>query len=175
MDGDSAKLESDGRLLLEVAPGPYRLSASAVPPWFAKRVLYRGREVETGAQVELTAEPGGRVEVVFSSRSATVTGGVADATGNTLADYTVVVLRKGADRSRGGSAPNLRTARGDQQGRFRVERLPPGDYVAVALADFDFESVYEPDVAEGLLRAGKPIHVGEGETVTLSLTLATPP
>jgi hypothetical protein len=173
-EGATARLGPDGRLTLEVAPGSFRVNASAAPPWLVKRVLYRGREVEAD-EVELTDEPGGRLEVFFTTRSATVMGGVTDRTGKPLADYTVVVLPQDAELTRQALFQYLRMARPDQQGRFRAERMRAGTYVAAAVEDLDMETLQEPEVLDGLRRIGKTFRVLEGETVTLSLTLAALP
>lgn len=175
MNGNSARVGEDGRLTLEVPPGSFRLMAAAGPPWLLKRLLYRGREVQPGDEVELTAEPGGRIEAVFTSRAATVTGGVTDRSGRPLSEYTVIVLPQGADLARTAGFQYMNMARSDQQGRFRVERLPAGAYVATAVEDFDMETLQEPEVQEALRRAGRSFRAVEGESVTLALTLAALP
>jgi hypothetical protein len=174
LEGGMAKQTEDGRMFLEVVPGTYRVSANAGAPWYAKRVTYRNREVEMGDEIELAAEAGGRLEVVFSSRSGLVEGGVTDATGKVITDYTVVILPEAPAKSmRMGF--QMRIARGDQQGRFKTERLQPGSYVAVAVAELDMETAREPDVLEALRRLGKPFKIADTETVALALTLDKSP
>jgi hypothetical protein len=103
-----------------------------------------------------------------------VEGGVTDATGKVLSDYTVVILPQDAPRN--GVMPfQLRIARGDQQGRFRTDRLQPGNYVAAVVADLDTETMYEPDTLDALRRAGKPFRILDAENVTLALTLDSRP
>src|SRR5205085_2494140 len=88
----------DGRLSLEVVPGTYRVSAGAMmmpgsgkQPWFVKRLAYRGRAVED-EDVELTAEPGGRIDVVFTTRSSSVAGSVTDDAGKPMTECTVIIV-----------------------------------------------------------------------------------
>jgi hypothetical protein len=173
MDGNGARVGDDGRLTLEVPPGAFRLTAAAGPPWLLKRLLYRGREVQPGAEVELTAEPGGRIDVVFTSKAATLTGGVTDASGRPSTEYMVIVLPQASDQAPTFQYMNM--ARADRQGQFRVDRLPAGAYVATAIEDFDMETLQEPEVQEALRRAGRSFRAAEGESVALALTLATLP
>jgi hypothetical protein len=175
MNGNGARVGEDGRLTLEVPPGPFRLTAAAGPPWLLKRLLYRGREVQPGDEVELTAEPGGRIEAVFTTKAATLTGGVTDRSGRPLTEYTVIVLPEASDRARTPGFQYMNMARADQQGRFKVERLPAGAYVATAIEDFDMEALQEPEVQDALRRAGRSFRAVEGESVTLALTLAALP
>jgi hypothetical protein len=182
MGGGMATMR-DGRLSLEVVPGTYRLSAGAMltqpaastsAQWFVKRLAYRGRAVED-EEVELTAEPGGRIEVVFTSRSSTIAGGVTDDSGKPVVDYTVIIIPEDAEALRRGSFGRLRVVRPDPQGQFRAEHLRPGDYLAAAIEDAPIEDVLDVDFLESVRRVGKPIAVEEGASATVALKLATLP
>jgi Carboxypeptidase regulatory-like domain len=174
MRGGNAAIREDGRLSLEVVPGTYRLSAMVATPWVVKRVLYRGQEVDT-EEVDLTAAPGGRINVVLSTRSASVAGGVTDAAGKPVAEYTVVIFPADAELAKRADFRRMQTAQPDRQGRFRAQHLPPGDYLAAAVVDFDMQDAFEPDVLDGLRQSAKPFRLREGDTATLSLTLAPVP
>ena len=80
-----------------------------------------------------------------------------------------------AELARRGNYRRMRMARPDQQGRFRAEHLPPGDYLAAAVVDIDMQDGLEPDFLDGLRPAAKPFRLREGDTATLSLTLAAVP
>ena len=173
----------DGRLSLEVVPGTYRLSAGTMSmqsagtapaqTWFAKRLTYRGRDVEDD-EVELTAEPGGRIDVVFTGQSSTVDGSVTDDSGKPIADYTVIVIPEDAELLRRGPFRRVRVVRPDPQGRFRAEHLQSGDYLAAAIGDVP-EDIYEPDFLESVRRVGKSFRITEGASATVALKLATLP
>jgi hypothetical protein len=172
--GGNAAIRDDGRLSLEVVPGTYRLFASAGSPWQVKRLVYRGHDVES-EEVDLTDAPGGRIDVVFTSKSGSVTGGVTDAAGKPAADYTVVIFPTDVELAKRANYQRIRTVRPGQQGRFREAELPPGDYVAAAVVDVDMQEVFEPEFLDGLRRSAKPFRLREGETATLELTLASLP
>jgi hypothetical protein len=175
--GGSAAIRDDGRLTLEVVPGTYRLSVGTMGGgrWFVKRLTYRGREVEDNEEVEITAEPGGRIDVLFTNRSSSVDGSVTDDSGKPVADYMVVVFPDDADLLRSRSFNRVRVVRPDAQGRFRADYLRPGRYLAAALADAPIEDVYDPDFLEGLKGIAKPVRITEGASTTVALTLAPVP
>jgi hypothetical protein len=177
--GSSAAIRDDGRLTLEVVPGTYRLSVGSMGGgrWFVKQLTYRGREVEDGDEVDITAEPGGRIDVLFTSRSSGVDGSVTDDTGKPVADYTVVIFPEDADLLRRGSFNRVRVVRPDTegQGRFRADYLRPGRYLAAAIPDAPIEDVYDPDFLDGLKRIAKPVRISEGASATVALTLTPLP
>jgi hypothetical protein len=170
---DSATRGADGRLTLEIAPGPWRFSAFASGPWIVKRFTYRGDELDGREDVEVTDEPGNRLEVVFTTKTGTLTGSVKDASGRPVAEYIVFIVPENDDHSSPSGGWNVSTARPDQAGRFKAERLRPGTYVATAIE--------EPDQSPGrnfkerLGKAGTSFRVRENETVTLDLTLVSLP
>ena len=173
LGGSGAAIRDDGRLSLEVVPGTYSLFASAGSGWYVKRIVYRGQDVES-EDVDLTAAPGGRIDVVFTNRSSTVDGGVSDGSGKPVTEYTVVIFPQDAELARRGRQ-RMRMARPDQQGRFRAEHLPPGDYLAAAVVELDMEGGFDPEILDGLRPAAKAFRLREGDAATLSLTLASVP
>jgi hypothetical protein len=165
----------DGRLSIEVVPGTYRLSAGSMSatPWFVKRLTYRGREVEDD-EVELTTEPGGRIDVVFTSRSSKVDGGVTDDDGKPATIYTVVIVPDTGEARRPSAFRRMRTAVPDAQGRFRAEHLPPGTYLAAAIADIP-DDLHDVDFLEHVRRVGKAFTLTEGGSASLALKLSPLP
>jgi hypothetical protein len=69
----------------------------------------------------------------------------------------------------------LRFVSPDERGRFRVEHLRPGRYLATALPDDPIEDVYDVDFLEGIRRAGKPVTVPEGGAADVALRLTALP
>jgi hypothetical protein len=177
----SRAIMRDGRLSLEVVPGTYRLSAgtmimpgSGKPSWFVKRLAYRGRELED-QEVELTAEPGGRIDVVFTTRSSSVSGSVTDDAGKPIAEYIVIIVPDDPAALRRGTSGRIQVATPGAEGRFDLKQLRPGSYVAAAIADGPLEDVYDVDFLESIQRLGEPFTVTEGGTATVALKLTTLP
>jgi hypothetical protein len=173
-DGSSAMRGPDGRLTLDVAPGTWRLSAFAAAPWRLERITYRGQDIEPGDDVEITDEPGGRLDVLFTTKSGAVVGSAKEAGGKPATEYIVFLLAAEGDLATAAGYGRFSMARPDQGGRFRAEHVRPGAYVAVAVEDLDTES-FDPDVLERLRKVGTPLRVRQGETATLDLTLSSIP
>ena len=122
-------------------------------------------------EVELTAEPGGRIDVVFTTRTSSVAGGVTDDGGKPVADSVAIIVPATAEATRRGSS-RVQTAVADLQGRFRIGHLPPGSYLATAIAaETPIEDIFDVDFLEGIRRAGKSFTVAEGASVTVDLKL----
>jgi hypothetical protein len=167
---------------LEVLPGTYRLSAGtmfssgrgAATPWLVKRLSYRGRDVEDD-DVELTGEPGGRVDVVFTTQSSRIVGSVTDAAGKPAADSMVIILPEEPAALRRGAFRRLRFATAEADGRFRAEHLRAGNYLAVAIAEAPLEDIQDADFLDGIRRIAKPLTLSEGGSTAVALTLAPLP
>ena len=136
-------------------------------------MTYRGRDVEA-EEVDLTSAPGGRIDIVFTSRSASVAGGVTDAAGKPVLDYTAVIFPADAGAPPGADYQRRQTAQPDPQGRFRAgaasRRLPRRGG-----RRRDLQEVFEPEFLDGLRRVAKPLRSREDETVTVQLTLVPVP
>ena len=123
MGGGSAAMR-DGRLSLEVVPGRTSLSSPAAcrrSHGSAKRLTSIGAARSRMMTDELTAEPGGRIDITFTSRSSTVTGGVTDDGGKPVADYTVFIV----PGRRRGAAAATRTPPANTDGDARRARPLP--------------------------------------------------
>jgi protocatechuate 3,4-dioxygenase beta subunit len=112
------------------------------------------------------------VEIELTNTPPEVTGVVTDGRGNGVKDYTVLVFPRDRDRWIGG-ARQLATARPDQDGRFRIRTLRPGEYYAIALDMPDMSEVGNPDFLEAQSAEALALTLNEGETRTLDLRLTT--
>ena len=103
-------------------------------------------------------------------KQTSVSGGVRNARGEQVVDYTVVVfperLRHGAISTR-----YTRTARSDQQGRFQLRGLPPGDYIAAAVESLEQGGHWDPAFREYVAQTSRRFRLTEGQSATMDLTL----
>lgn len=111
--------------------GPRVLGFSHAPPGFyVKQVRYRGRDaLDTPIDFAQGGEPG-TIEVILSTRGATVTGRVLDDRATPVRRAHVWLLRVDGDAATD-VAGEASTA---ENGEFRFGPLRPGEYVAVAFA-----------------------------------------
>ena len=87
----------------------------------------------------------------------------------------MVIFPADAELVRRANYRRIRMARPDQQGQFRAEHLPPGDYLAAAVVDVENQDGLEPEFLDSLRPSAKPFRLREGDTATLSLTLTPIP
>jgi hypothetical protein len=119
-----------------------------------------GRDVE-GLDIELTGTP------------PEVSGLVSDSRGQAVKDFTVLLFPVDRDRW-SGMTRYIATARPDQDGRFKVRSLPPGDYYAVALEAMDSNERGNPEFLEAQIANAMRFSLRDAEVKTLDLKLSRP-
>ena len=136
-----------------------------------KRLTFRGTAVDPDTPVEVTGEPGGRLEVLLTSQLTAVTGTASDASGAPVLEYHAVAFP--AERTDPAHGPRQRTHldTSDAQGRFRIERLPPGDYLVAAVVDVEPSEAVSDDTLESVRASATTVRVREGQTETVALKL----
>jgi hypothetical protein len=162
---------ADGRFTLRLRPGTWRFSAWTPPGWMVKRLTFRGTAVDEDTQVEVTSEPGARLEVLLTSQLTAVTGTVSDASGAPVLDYHAIVFPAERLDPAQGRHHRTRLDTSDAQGRFRLEGLPPGDYLVAALVDVEPNEEMSDDTIETVRESATPVRVREGQTETVALKL----
>ncbi len=96
-----------------------------------------------------------------------------DADEKPVRDYSVIVFS--AERERW-TFPSrfVALARPNQDGRFTVSRLPPDDYLAIALPTVQGTEWQDPEFLDQLVREATPFGLTAGEAKTLELKLTKP-
>jgi hypothetical protein len=97
---------------------------------------------------------------------------VANSKGETLTDYSIVVFPNDRDKW----TPNsryMRTARPDQDGRYKVNGLPPGEYRVIALDYVDQNEWSSPEFLEGIRLKATSFSINEGEAKSVDLRITT--
>ena len=113
------------------------------------------------------------VQVIVSSRPTTIAGQIADDKGAALHEGTVIVVADDASRWWDDSRW-VKTARPDQDGRYQIKGLPPGDYVAVAVSYVEDGMWNDPEYLDSIRRYGQKLTLGEGDSQTRVLKVVTP-
>ncbi|PYP35069.1 MAG: hypothetical protein DMD48_14725, partial [Gemmatimonadetes bacterium] len=110
------------------------------------------------------------LEVVLTSRAASVTGGVVDDNGQPAPTYNVVLFA--SDNTKWPFPSRyVHLGRPSQDGRFRLQGLPPDHYLAVALLTIQGTEWQDPEFLDRLRPIAKALTLSEGETRTLDLKL----
>jgi len=154
-------------------PGKMRVTlAGPMPGWAIRSVRYRETDVvDTGMELH-AGENITDLEVELTNRLTDVSGVVTTAKGETVKDYSVVVFP--VDREKW--TPNSRyvqRARPDQDGRYKVTGLPPGEYRVIALDYVDSNDWNDPEFLEKIRSSTTAFSVTEGEMKSVDLRITS--
>ena len=158
--------------------GPNRVSATVPDGWWLKSITVGGTNVADEpfpfGQMDRTQTD---VEVVLARGTATLSGRALDGT-QPVADYSVVAFSTDPSRIFPRSR-HMGLARPDQDGRFTLSQLPPGDYWVAAVdavsGDATSGEWQTPEVLNSLLPSARRVTVGRGQSATVDLRLVRLP
>jgi hypothetical protein len=145
------------------------IRAGTLGDWQMKRVRREGVDV-TDTPLDFSTNVDG-LEIEFTQRLTTVSGGVSDDRGGVALDATVIAFADDPG-TWGPHSRFIESARPDQRGRFTIRHLPPGRYLAIAVAYLEPGEERDPEVLEAWRQAATPFTLSEGETHTLDLKLS---
>jgi hypothetical protein len=170
-----SKVNDDFTFEMKVQPGQrlVRLLTQA-PGVSLKAVRLNGADVtDSGIDIRPNLDVTG-VEVELTTQQSQLSGAVTDGRGQNVKDYSVVVFAR--DPARWTNASRFfGEGRPDQDGRFQVRNLPPGDYYAIALSYLEPGAGTDPEFLERIRDRATPFSLTEGAARTLDLKLAIAP
>lgn len=159
-----------GRRILTVSPsGPGGLQG-----WGVKAVLIGGRDVQDTGYDFAPGRTVSGVEIVLSQQFASIAGTVTDDRGQSLKDYSVLVVADDREKWFLPSMRWLKSARADQDGAFKVEYLAAGRYLVVAVDSLDTSTLGDPEEIEKLRAFATEVTVDDTEKRSMTLTIARP-
>jgi Carboxypeptidase regulatory-like domain len=141
--------------------------------WFLARVLLDGVDVTDGP-LDFTRGDVTGLEVVLTTRAASVSGTVVSSPGERVRDYTVVVFASDSARW---TYPSrfLKVARSDREGRFEVKGLPPEEYLLAAVASVQGAEWQDPEFLERLRGDATRLLLTQGQSRAIELRLSATP
>ena len=161
-----------GYFQIDGLSGPVRFTSSAAPGWFLKSVDLNGRNA---ADEPVTFGAGtdsrGQVNVVFSSAGAEISGRVVNGRNEPVGTYVVIALPVDRNRWYNGSR-FIKLAHPDEEARFSLGMLPPGNYWVAAVDALPDESLEDPDLLERLSTIGRRTTLISGQRLVTDLPLA---
>ena len=170
--GGGSTTKEDGSFEVKGVSGTRLIRANNAPPgWTLKSVKLNGTDItDTGADFK-PGETTAGLEIELTNKSTAVNGGATAADGTVLKDYTVVIFSESPDYWRLPMTRWVTGTRPDQDGRFKVQNLPAGSYLAVAVDYVPQGEWGDPELLDRLKSKAKRFSLGDGETQTLDLKL----
>jgi hypothetical protein len=169
-----ARVADDLTFEIKSPPGRMRLMLGGLGPppqgWGLRSVRVNGIDV-TDAGVEFKpGEDVSGVEVELTNKLTTVTGAVTMSGGEPSKDYTAIAFAQ--DKAKWTGAPRFQSVgRPDQEGRFKMTALPPGDYYVVAIDRVEPGQWADPEFLESMRTSATSLTLQEGETKSVTLRL----
>jgi len=157
---------------LTALPGRNHITSAMLPPgWTMRSVRVNNVEaIDDG----FDAKPGEKitgVDIELTSKVAVVAGLVTNARGEAVKDCTLLIFP--ADSRRWNSGRYLRTARPEQDGRFKISGLVPADYYIIAVDKIEGGQWPQHDFLDRIRAKATSVTIGEGETKAIDLKVTT--
>ena len=149
-----------------VGTGKYVLNVISLPPGtYLKSARFAGQDV-TNALIDTTSGNGGTLDILLSSKAASVTGSIQNEKGEPLAGVMATLWPKIPDASPTGGA---RVSFTDQSGGFQFKGLAPGDYEVAAWEDLDPGLAQSAEFLSHFTSDTSAVTLAEGATVSKDL------
>jgi hypothetical protein len=166
------RMAGDGTFELKSGPGKMRINVFGTAGWSIRSVRLNGTDI-TDAGIEFKAgEDIAGLEVEMTNKVTAISGLVTNARGEPVKEYSAIAFAQ--DREKWKMSGRYQgTGRPDQDGRFKINALPPGDYYIVALDKIDPGQISDPDFLEAIRTKATAFTIREGETRTMDLRINT--
>jgi hypothetical protein len=166
---ENGTVDESGRFQLRGVAGRvlFRLFG-VLPGWFLKSVTMNGADI-TDMPFDVRSNATS-LEVVLTDQQTTLSGTVKNSRGDVVKDYVLAVL---PENLKEGVSPLrfTRTVRPDQNGQYKTQGLPPGDYVAFAVETMEQGINYDPAYQQAMKPRGRSFRLSDGQTLSLDLQL----
>jgi len=107
------------------------------------------------------------IQIVLGTRPGILTGTVMTEKQRPAANVTVLLV---PDAGRRRWADSYRSVTSDLSGRYTIDRIAPGDYIAFSWEEVDDGAWMDPEFMKKYEARGKRFHINEGGGQTLNLT-----
>ena len=164
-----------GYFQIDGLSGPVRFTSSAAPGWFLKSVDINGRNAaDEPVAFGAGTDSRGQVNVVFSSAGSEISGRVVNSRNESVGTYVVIAFAVDRNRWYNGSR-FIKLAHPDEEARFSLGMLPPGNYWVAAVDALPDGSLEDPDLLERLSIIGRRTTLIAGQRLVTDLPLAATP
>ena len=171
-----ASVAEDGTFEMVSLHGSLYMTGSAPDGWWLQSVHIGAADAAYQPFSFRSADaPLDNATAVFADTGASLTGRVRREGNVPASEYSVLVFS--TDRNRWWArSGHVKLARPNSEGVFRVETLPPGDYLLAALDTFDINTEWlDPELLAQLVPSAQRMTLREREQATIELDLIRRP
>ena len=169
--GGRINVDKNGRFEIDGIPaGAHLIRANAARGWTLKSVTIGGHET---IDTPIDLRSGQRltdVTIAFTSKLSQVSGTVTGEQGLPTTDCTVLAFPSD-DRLWRPQSRHIMTARPDQNGKYQIKGLPPGDYYMAIVDPAVQGEWFDPAFLEEHRRGATRVVIGDGDVKTQDLRL----
>ncbi len=161
------RVDAEGRFSIpRIGAGRYWVSVRGLPDSSYVRAVRVGSQELIPPVLEIRHSGRTRLEIVISSRAATVTGRVTTPSGSASGGAPVCLIPEARNQL------GFRAVYAQPDGAFAITGLAPGDYTLVALEDWEPGTEQEPDFLTRYGARARRISLPEGGTLSVDLVAA---
>lgn len=163
----NARVEKNGQFTLDGIPAGAHFIRSVNPPrgWALKSVTIDGRDVTDSVIDFRSGQKVAGAVITFTNQLTQIAGTVADDSGRPMTEYTVLAFPTDTALWRPLSR-QIMTTRPDQNGRYQLRGLPPGDYYLAAVDPAEAGEWFEPAFLEQQQTNATRLSLSEGDMKT---------
>jgi hypothetical protein len=157
--------------------GPVRFLSQSPPPrgWWLESIMIGGINAADEPVRFATADDSrAGVDIVFADTAAEIAGRALDTRGDRVAAYVAVAIPVDRERWYAGSR-YVKTALPDEESRFALTSLPPGDYWVAAVDALPAGALQDFDVLTQLGLLGRRVTVSASQRLVTDVPLARLP
>jgi Carboxypeptidase regulatory-like domain len=155
-------------------PGAFQIPARLIPPTssnlYVKSIRLGNADVLNDG-LHLDGKPDAALEIVIGTTPGSIEGLVVNESRQPVPNVAVSLV---PDVSRRRRMDLYKIATTDSNGRFKIDHVPPGDYVAFAWDGFDSGDWQNPEFVAPYESRGLPVRIRDGALSSVELAALTP-
>jgi hypothetical protein len=172
MGPNTMRVNDDWSFSLRNIVDPVFIRTSTPQGWMLKSVAVNGQDITDTPTEFQPGQPIAGVQIVMTKKVTTLSGLVTDTRGNPVLDATVVVF-PASESLWTFQSRFVKTARPDQEGRYRLTALPGSEeYLVAAVQGLEEGQAGDPEFLASLRDAAAQFELAEGETKAVDVKLA---